>query len=86
MPNSARKRILKMTDMVMTAAFFCVLNYAEKYLECTVSRLIYGLFDTRKENPGTMVDFTTLYLLNSFGAMFDGSKASFDTFVGNILK
>ena len=65
---------------------FCVLNYAEKYLECSISRLIYGLFDTRRENPGTMVDFTTLYLLNSFGAMFDGSKSSFDTFVGKILK
>lgn len=65
---------------------FCVLNYAEKYLECTINRLIYGLFDTRRENPGTMVDFTTLYLLNSFGAMFDGSKSSFDTFVGKILK
>ena len=70
----------------MPVLLFCALNYAEKYLNCTVNRLIYGLFDTNKDEHGTMVDFTTLYLLNSFGAMFDGSKNSFDTFVGNILK
>lgn len=70
----------------MPLILFCVLNYAEKYLDCTISRLIYGLLDTKKGNPGTMVDFTTLYLLNSFGAMFDGSKSSFDAFVGKILK
>lgn len=70
----------------MPLILFCVLNYAEKYMNCTISRLIYGLFDTRRENSGTMVDFTTLYLLNTFGAMFDGSKSSFDTFVGKILK
>ena len=70
----------------MPLILFCVLNYVEKYLECSISKLIYGLFDTKKEDPGTMVDFTTLYLLNTFGAMFDGSKSSFDTFVGKILE
>lgn len=71
----------------MLIILFCVLNYAEKYLGCTISRMIYGLYDSKKlDTPGTMLDLTTLYLLNSFGAMFDGSKSSFDTFVGKILK
>ena len=70
----------------MPVLLFCALNYAEKYLKCTISKLIYGLFPPQKGGNGTMVDFTYLYLLNTFGAMFDGSKASFDTFVGKILK
>ena len=69
----------------MPLILFCVLNYAEKYLSCEIGRIFYGLFDSIRDNPGVIVDFTTLYLLNSFGTMFDGSKKSFDEFSGRIL-
>lgn len=70
----------------MPLILFCVLNYAEKYLDCDVSHILYGLFDNHRGNEGTMVDFTGLYLLNTFGAIFDGSKENFDDFAHNLLK
>ena len=64
---------------------FCVLNYAEKYLDCEVQKIFYGFFEPG-DTPKYIVDFTMLYLLNNFGLMFDGSRESFDEFSGKLLK
>ena len=69
----------------MPLVVFCALNYAEKYSDCNIKRVLYGLFDGQKDNKGTIVDFTSLYLLNTFGAMFDGSKESFDAFTKSLI-
>lgn len=65
--------------------FFCTLNYAEKYLKCSIKQLLYGRHD-HTNNTGTILDFTSLYLLNTFGSIFDGSKESFDRFTSNLIK
>lgn len=65
---------------------FCALNYAEKYLNCEVRQLLYGLYNNNKNGFGEMIDFTTLYVLNTFGAIFDGSKTIFDSFCERLLK
>ena len=69
----------------MPLVLFCALNYAEKYLNCNIKRIVYGLFDNKKERAGVIGDFTPLYLLNTMGTMFDGSKDSFDMFAKTIL-
>lgn len=69
----------------MPLVLFCALNYAEKYLECNIKRIVYGLFDSVKGNVGVIGDFTPLYLLNTMGTMFDGTKDSFDVFAKTIL-
>lgn len=69
----------------MPLVVFCALNYAEKYSDCNIKSVLYGLFDGQKDNKGTIVDFTSLYLLNTFGAMFDGSKESFDAFTKSLI-
>lgn len=70
----------------MPLIMFCVLNYAEKYLNCEIQKIYYGFYEGKEGSPSYIVDFTTLYLLNSFGIMFDGSKSNFDSFAENILK
>ena len=86
--SSKSKILIDMTygPKYMPLVLFCVLNYAEKYLDCEIVKIYYGLFDNIKGNNGTMVDFTPLYLLNTFGTIFDGAKESFDNFSTNILK
>ena len=89
--SSISKESMILIDMTygpkyMPLVLFCVLNYAEKYLDCEISKLYYGLFDNKKGELGRIVDFTPLYLLNTFGAIFDGSKESFDSFADNLLK
>ena len=64
---------------------FCCLNYAEKFLDCEVCKLVYGRSDGETKNPGWLIDFTPLYLLNSFGSYFDGKKETFDAFVDKVM-
>lgn len=85
-PNSNISADLTYGPKYMPLIMFCILNYAEKYLNCEIQKIYYGFFEGKKECPSYIVDFTTLYLLNSFGIMFDGSKSSFDSFAENILK
>lgn len=85
-PNSSIFADLTYGPKYMPLIMFCVLNYAEKFLNCEIQKIYYGFFEGKKECPSYIVDFTTLYLLNSFGIMFDGSKSNFDSFAENILK
>ncbi len=65
---------------------FCALNYAEKYLGCEVSQLLYGRFDGDNEKDAYLIEFTPLYLLNSLGQMFDGSRKNFDSLVDTLVR
>ena len=85
-PNSKIIADLTFGAKYMPSILFCVLNYAEKYLNCEIKKIVYGFYEGDKSIPSYIVDFTTLYLLNTFGVMFDGSKATFDSFADKILK
>lgn len=65
---------------------FCAMNYAEKYLGCEVAQLLYGRIDGENDSNGELREFTPLYLLNSLGQMFDGSRESFDSLVDNLIR
>lgn len=65
---------------------FCVLNYAEKYLGCEVAQLLYGRFDGDDNKDAHLIEFTPLYLLNSLGQMFDGTRKNFDSLVETLVK
>ena len=57
--------------------------YFRKWFE---KKKCYGLYNNNKNGFGEMIDFTTLYVLNTFGAIFDGSKTIFDSFCERLLK
>lgn len=84
-PNSAIYADVTFGPKYLPIITFCSLNYSEKYLGCEVRQLLYGLFDENKTKRAEISDFTTLYLLNSFGSIFNGSKESFDSFANTLL-
>lgn len=85
-PNSNIYADLTFGAKYMPLILFCVFNYAEKYLSCEIKKLYYGFYEGDNSTPNYIVDFTTLYLLNNFGIMFDGTRSSFDSFSDTILK
>lgn len=68
---------------------FCLLSYAERFLGCEISNVIYGqvFFDKDKKpyNP-QIFDVASLYLLSSFSRFFGNSKDDYDSFLKGFFK
>lgn len=67
---------------------FCMLNYAERFLDCEIGKIIYGQVDfdeNRQARSPVVRDIAPLYLLSSFSKVFGHGKEDFDRFVTGFL-